>query len=307
MERLGSNTMNVLIICFSQTGNTRLIAEQIQKGAITGNASCRFMNLKDVQVNDLADYQLVGIGAPVYYYKEPFNVSDFISTLPDLKGQHWFIFCTHGNVIGNFFPSLSEKLHQKNAAVIGYHNSYAGITVPYYPAFSYTSGHPDSLDLKMAEKFGLEIVQRSRDVRNEKKDLIPLPGPVSSEEWVEASELCTPDYLAHIMPKLKIDPEKCLQCGECQNNCPVNGIDIESDPPRLQTPCLYCWNCVMICPVQAIQADWDKFVELAPENYRRYKKALDLAAAKGEFRWLVDPDSVRPDDPSYKSLGKNKN
>jgi hypothetical protein len=52
--------------------------------------------------------------------------------------------------------------------------------------------------------------------------------------------------------------------------------------------------------VLAIEADWDMLVAMAPENYARYRQALDEAAAKGEFRWLIDPDSLNFEDPLYK-------
>jgi hypothetical protein len=41
-------------------------------------------------------------------------------------------------------------------------------------------------------------------------------------------------------------------------------------------------------------------VDMAPDNYFRYKKALKDAEAKGEFRWLIDPDSINYSDPLYK-------
>jgi uncharacterized Fe-S center protein len=99
---------------------------------------------------------------------------------------------------------------------------------------------------------------------------------------------------------MRIDEEKCTHCQECVENCPVGGIDVEADPPRIQAPCIYCWYCAKICPELAIEADWEGLVGLAPENYARYRKALDEAAARGEFRWLMDPDSIDFDDPLYK-------
>jgi Fe-S-cluster-containing hydrogenase component 2 len=94
--------------------------------------------------------------------------------------------------------------------------------------------------------------------------------------------------------------ETCIRCHECEEQCPVDGIDIEAEPPRIQSPCVYCWNCAKICPTLAIEADWDMLVAMAPDNYAQYREALDEAAARGEFRWLVDPGSMNFDDPLYK-------
>jgi hypothetical protein len=39
---------------------------------------------------------------------------------------------------------------------------------------------------------------------------------------------------------------------------------------------------------------------MAPSNYSYFRQVLDKAAASGEFRWLIDPDSINFADPLYK-------
>ncbi len=284
--------MKILVIYFSQTDNTRKIAEKIFTGITETTRHGDFKPLEKVSPASLADYDLIGIGAPVFYYKEPYNVTDFLESLPDLNGQHWFVFCTHGNVIGNFFPSVSACLQKKRATVIGYHNCYADITVPFYPKPSYTSGHPDQLDLDRALQFGRDMVDTSRNIRQNGHADLPNPLPISSEDWILASHQITRENLAKMMPKLSWNSATCVQCGDCAAQCPVQGIDLASDPPRLQTPCIYCWHCVNICPTQSITGDWRQIVAAIPDNYARYKKELDQAAAGGEFRWLIDPQTI---------------
>jgi flavodoxin/ferredoxin len=292
--------MRTLIIHFSQTGNTRKIAECIYDGIIDAKSECNMKTLNDVEPTLLSDYELIGIGSPVFWYKEPFNVQDFIEALPEQNGRHWFVFCTHGNIIGDFFPSVTKKLIKRGAAVIGYHNTYANITVPFYPKPSYTSGHPDLYDFEQAKAFGREIVERSQKINQKGGDFIPEPGPVSSQEWIEESKVLTKEAIKEFMPEFSINTDTCIQCHECEENCPVQGIDIEAEPPRIQDPCIYCWRCVTICPTLSVEADWEPLVAMAPTNYGRYKNELDKVAARGEFRWLMDPDTIVFDDPLYK-------
>jgi flavodoxin/ferredoxin len=292
--------MKTLIIHFSQTGNTRKIAECIHDGIIDAKSECSMKVLNDVEPASLSDYELIGIGSPVFWYKEPFNVQEFIEVLPEQDGRHWFVFCTHGNIIGDFFPSVTKKLTKRGATVIGFHNTYANITVPFYPRPSYTSGHPDSHDFKQAKAFGREIVELSLKIKHNNGDFIPKPGPVSSEEWIEESKVLTKEAIQQFMPKFSINTDTCIQCHECEENCPVQGIDIEAEPPRIQDPCIYCWRCVTICPTLSVEADWEPLVAIAPTNYARYKKELDKVAACGEFRWLIDPETIVFDDPLYK-------
>jgi flavodoxin/NAD-dependent dihydropyrimidine dehydrogenase PreA subunit len=292
--------MKTLIIYFSQTSNTRKIAECIHDGIIDAKSECIMKALNDVEPTSLSDYELIGIGSPVFWYKEPFNVQDFIEALPEQEGRHWFVFCTHGNIIGNFFPSVTKKLNKRGATVIGFHNTYANITVPFYPRPSYTSGHPDSYDFEQARAFGREIVERSLKITHNGDDFIPKPEPVSSQEWIEESKVLTKEAIKNFMPKFSINTDTCIQCHECEENCPVQGIDIEAEPPRIQDPCIYCWRCVTICPTLSVEADWEPLVAMAPANYARYKKELDKVTARGEFRWLIDPETIVFDDPLYK-------
>jgi len=292
--------MKSLIIYFSQTGNTLSIAKCIYIGIMEASGTCNIKSLNEIDVNDVSDYDLVGIGSPVFYYKEPINVRNFIESLPELNGQHWFVFCTHGNIVGNFFPSVTEKLKKKGAALIGFHNSYANITVPFYPGICYTSGHPDSYDFEQAKTFGRNIARLSSEIKNKDGVFIDASYPLSSDEWIQESNTLTEEILKTFLPKLTMNSDTCTQCHKCEENCPVNGINIEEDPPRLQDPCIYCWRCVNTCPTLSIGADWEPFVRMVPTNFARYKKELDKAAARGEFRWLVDPENIASGEPLYK-------
>jgi flavodoxin/ferredoxin len=291
--------MKTLIVHFSQTGFTRKVAERIRDGIVEVTGQCDLTSLADVDKNSLADYDLVGLGCPVFYYKEPLNVRDFMQALPELKDKQWFVFCTHGSVMGNTLILMAEALMGKGILVVGYHDTYADGSIPFYPYPTLTTGHPDELEYEEARAFGREVADRSRRIAEGESDLIPEPGP-KDPEWTDAAEMLSLEFMGQVMPRMRINEEKCIQCQECVENCPVGGIDVEADPPRIQDPCIYCWYCAKICPEVAIEADWDGAVAMAPQNYARYREVLDEAAARGEFRWLMDPDSLDFDDPLYK-------
>ncbi len=292
--------MKSLIIHFSQTGNTEKVAQSIRNGIIKGVGQCDLKTLAQVDKNSLAEYDLVGLGCPVFYYQPPFHVRDFMESLPPLDGKQWFVFCTHGSVMGMTLVLMSEALSNKGITVVGHHHTYADGTLPFYPHPTYTTGHPDAADIEEAFSFGKEVAERSQQIAGGDIGLVPVPEPVP-EEWVgQEVGMFSPETLSQIMPRMHIDPDRCTGCNECADSCPVNGIDVDADPPRIQDPCIFCWHCANICPSLAIQADWEVIVSMAPANYERYREALEGAAARGEFRWLMDPDSLDFNDPFYR-------
>jgi NADP-reducing hydrogenase subunit HndC len=77
------------------------------------------------------------------------------------------------------------------------------------------------------------------------------------------------EYLAHINDKkcpageckalstVKIDPEKCKQCGLCQRSCPNDAIEgtVRQGPFKIiQEKCIKCMTCVDKCPFKAISS-----------------------------------------------------
>ncbi len=292
--------MKTLIICFSQTSNTRKIAEKIRDGVIDETGRCDMEDLEEVDVDSLKDYDLIGLGCPVFYYQEPYNVRDFMEGLPRLKDKPWFVFCTHGAVMGRTLLSMTESLEKKGGIVIGSHDSYAGATIPFYPKPTLTSGHPDEQDLREAFEFGKAIVKCGKAVSEGDASCVSKPPPVSVDWAEDEAKMFTLDFLKQITPPLSINSETCVQCGECRDACPVDGIDIECEPPRIQEPCVYCFHCASICPTCSIEADWSEWVKMAPGNYARYEVALRAAEDRGEFRWLLDPKIVDCGDPLYK-------
>lgn len=52
----------------------------------------------------------------------------------------------------------------------------------------------------------------------------------------------------------KIDPDTCLSCGACSEECPVQAIS-EGEGAYVIDPekCLGCGACAAVCPVEAIK------------------------------------------------------
>jgi len=284
--------MKTLILYFSMSGYTRKVAERIRDGIVEETGQCDLVDLANAEPCSVAEYDLVGLGCPVYYYKEPFNVSDFIDSLPLLNGKHWFVFCTHGSVMGKTLVSMSERLQKRGIVVAGHFHVYADATAPFFPYPVPTSGHPDRREYEQARAFGREITERSSRIAQGEVNLVPTPDPVP-EQWAQLADMLTREALPQMFPSLRVDLEKCTFCHACEDACPAGGIDVEADPPRIQSPCVYCYQCSMVCPTLAIDADWDTTDTSFGENlFAMYLQELEKAEARGEFRRYVDPKTI---------------
>jgi len=286
--------MKSAIVYFSQTGNTKKIAEFIQKGIKSTTGQCDILKLKEVKGKDLIRYDLIGLGCPVFGYREPANVKAFIDSLPQLKGKHCFVFVTHGTVLGKTLATMSWALHQKGMVVIGSFHCYADVFVPSIPYPWFTTGHPDEVDFKEAKTFGKEIVGISKSIAKGKTSLIP---PVKKADWGQA-------FQAHLT--MPLNREKCRypECHLCIDNCPVNGIDLSAKPIVFQRDCIGCFYCEQICPYGAIEVDWETFWQMLQPRYQGYRKAATKAERLGLLRRYYDVEIDNPDKIRFKVFSK---
>ena len=54
------------------------------------------------------------------------------------------------------------------------------------------------------------------------------------------------------LPKAEINPELCIQCGQCQQNCRFDAISINEKYKVDPFACEGCGVCEYVCPVNAV-------------------------------------------------------
>jgi len=110
--------MKAVVIYSSQTGNTEKIAYAIHTGVNQITGHCDIFKMKEANPRRLYEYDLIGIGAPVYGYKEPPWVDAFIRNMRFVGGKHSFAFSTHGTLPGNFMVSIIPELKKKGFGIL---------------------------------------------------------------------------------------------------------------------------------------------------------------------------------------------
>lgn len=109
-----------LIAYFSQGGTTARIAKEISKGLGDREYEVDLYSITDESNPDIKGYDLLGVGSPVYIYRPPFNVMDFVKQLPDLNGLPFFVFMLHGTHPGTAGNVLRKAIEKKGGREVGY-------------------------------------------------------------------------------------------------------------------------------------------------------------------------------------------
>lgn len=299
--------MKVLIIYFSQSGNTKQIAYSIAEGAKEIAERVDVKALRNVTNNMLEDYDLIGLGSPIWKADPP-NVRRFYKNLPNQKGKHIFSFATHGTMPSFYFPIVLPNLKKAGFTVIGSERWYGNVVMPGMPEPYYTVGHPDEQDLSEAKAFGKEMVIRSQQIYKGDKTLIPtMPeNDINKNQAVAIVNM----LLEYGNPQGKIirDASKCIypKCQRCVEYCTMNYCDLSCSPQKFGSEGNCCddvhecaW-CLMICPTGAITTEPDVYEHIKPFIGVRkplFEDILNEAEKNGEFRPHIKMDDVGFDTP----------
>jgi flavodoxin/Pyruvate/2-oxoacid:ferredoxin oxidoreductase delta subunit len=256
------------MVYFSQGGTTRKIAEKISDGLNQGQYQTDLHNLVDGPPPDIKDYDMIGIGSPVYIFRPPFNMLDYIKSLPDLNGLPFFVFLLHGTNIGFAGNMLRKTLEGKGGKEIGYtYFKGADYFIGYVQrGVLFSPENPTEEELKSAEQLGRDIASNVSENKYVKPDKDPFPPVVYAIERMITNRFLTKQVYSRFF---KVEKEKCTVCNICLELCPMGNIALDATGfPEWDRNCNFCFYCEMKCPEDAISSpvDWLIFAPLINYN-----------------------------------------
>jgi flavodoxin/ferredoxin len=280
--------MRACVVFFSQTGNTRRVAEAVQEVLTSSLGFCAIYRLEETDPSELDRYDLVGLGCPAFYFREPLNVRNFLLDVPrqDRGGQAkpFFSFVTHGGTPGDVFSRLRRLASARGLAAIG---SFGCLGVDTFSPYAdrqplIAQGHPNDSDLEKARAFAAVMARRA--VSSLKGESLPKsegPGSIATRF---ASGLFSGRGLRFLeryglLPHKKVDARLCVRCGLCVQACPQGIIRMAGLPVISDKGCIYCYHCHRTCPQAAIRCNWVP-LRLLSGHYLR-KLASNLRCGKG--------------------------
>jgi flavodoxin/Pyruvate/2-oxoacid:ferredoxin oxidoreductase delta subunit len=285
--------MKGIVVYYSATGNTQKVAKAIQTGMKKILDQCDIGSIKKLDPKKMSEYDVIAIGGPLWYWREPSHLKLFAYNMPGMDGKLCILFCCHGSTPCGFFYSFAPALLKKGLKIIGWKDWYSSMYQVLHLPYPYlTHGHPDEVDLKEAEEFGKEMAQNAARIKAGETNLVPeVPkGPEADWLWrpyVIDGEGHVPgtepgnagrgtNILSEDHPRRKINKSKCRypDCTICMDNCPMAAFDVSQNPPEVTRRCKECSLCELICPNDAIELNGAGVVYL-PEL-----KRIDMTKCK---------------------------
>ena len=248
--------MNINIVYFSQTGNTRKVANTFRKTFLEAGHSVSNISLKKAAHSDFEKADVIGFGTPCFSGHAPTPVRNFLKMLPDLGGKKAFVFATSGGAPGRVLYDLNRLVSAKGARVIGGFLTRGELYHPVPCLIGRMSGRPNAQDLEKARRFALAILEH---LRVDRPDPMPESRPDTFEPgkgfYDMVSVISTDGFLRLMMPEPKLQQDRCNLCNWCVEQCPTDNITV-NDYPVLGDHCIRCYRCLTGCPEKAYSVNW---------------------------------------------------
>ena len=244
--------MTTEIYYFSGTGNSYSVASNIAK-ELDASLLPVIPYKEDESISSTAD--VVGIVFPIYDFKAPQIVNDFLHKLKTPDSTYFFGVCTYGVAPLNAMKKLEKVLDSEGRELS------AGFTIKLPHSglgFKRIPAEERERMLRSAEEKCetiAEYVRVRRKGENETSnfnDKIFLLGPLLK-------------MLPRLFPMLKqalfhgwdslgfYSDEDCNSCGVCEKVCPMNNIVIKDGKPSWGDNCMSCFACLHWCPEESVQ------------------------------------------------------
>ena len=228
---------------FSGTGNTLLVAQEMQKVFQEHGWATQRFRMEQTPPASVALDRTLGLAFPIAAQATYPLVWPFCEGLPRAEGTPVFMVDTMMMYSGGIVGPLRALLVRKGYKPIGARE----IRMPYnvYPARirPVRNAAKISCGKEEARRYAEELIA-GRAHWGRIPVLPDLMRSFSNGPWTW--------WVAREMGKrMRVDEARCTRCGLCARLCPVGNITMQG-MPVYDSPCQQCMRCISFCPTEAI-------------------------------------------------------
>lgn len=234
------------IYYFSGTGNSLAVAKDLGE-----KLNAKLLSVSSIMDNEgiLRDADVIGLVFPIYDFKPPKIIVDFINKLANLDAKYVFAVCTYGIAPYNSLKYL-DKIIKSCGGTLS-----LGFAVE-MPHNGIGSGKLHKIEhYRMFVNWKKRLEGICENIKNRKK------GEIESSNLLKIKCIrMIPTLLKFIIyilfkgiKSLELTTnENCNGCGICARICPIKNIEIQEKKPKWAEHCASCFACLHWCPEEAI-------------------------------------------------------
>jgi ferredoxin/flavodoxin len=276
--------MKVTIIYFSPSGNTEAVAKKMANVLEQNDSEVQLINIsgsKEIFVDKdyigflkkyVKAHDLLFVGSPVYAHNIQYHMLELLRKLPVADGKFWskevIPFVTYGGISSGIAleQAASTLKITKRKVIAGIKISASHQMIAAIRGREYNHQRPQAeLDFLLSQM--MDLIRDKKNYALEDKSGLLKYQPFTEKLKIR---LIFDEKTWHKKryPKITINYEKCSQCGECTENCPVLHLTLNLEEVVLNpnSECIHCMNCLTNCNSGAIELIGDlekgkKFME----------------------------------------------
>lgn len=159
--------MKILVIYYSQTGNTKKMAELITEGVKSEGVDVELKNVEEVKAKELLDMDGIIIGSPTYYGSMAYQIKQLLDESVafhgDLEGKVGAAFSSSANIGGGNESTILDII---NAMLIHGMIVQGDASGDHYGPVAI--GAPDARSTMQCRRLGQRTAKLLKRIRSEK-------------------------------------------------------------------------------------------------------------------------------------------
>lgn len=247
----------LMIFYFSGTGNTKWAASKtaaaIDDQLIDIAATLKHADSDSTFSYELKDDEPMGFFFPVHGWRPPLIVKEFVRRLRiNQSGSYCYVVCTAGDNVGEAVDILEKDLAEVGIKV---HSAISLIMPESYVGLPFMDVDKPEKEAKKKREADEKLSKFIDDIRQRRHGI----RDILIGNWPRINSRLIGDVFIRWIIKdtpFRVDPNRCISCGLCVNNCPVSdmAMDENKHPVWLHNgKCLSCFACYHHCPTRAIE------------------------------------------------------